>query len=265
MYHMDKKIILKITVLVTFLGMIGVNAMANLLPINNMTTGAISEMYQNLFAPAGITFSIWGLIYLLLGAYTLYQFGLFGKGKISEKTIEKISFYFILTSIANMLWIFAWHYNFILLSVGLIVTMLYYLIKIADITNKQEFNIIERVCVCAPFTIYFGWITVATIANITVFLVSINWDGFGISPVIWTIFILLVGTIIGILRMFKDVNPAYGLVFVWAYLGIWIKHTSPTGFNNMFPEIIYTVISLIVLLLIGIGFVGYKKLKILSP
>jgi hypothetical protein len=220
MYHMDKKIILKITVLVTFLGMIGVNAMANLLPINNMTTGAISEMYQNLFAPAGITFSIWGLIYLLLGAYTLYQFGLFGKGKISEKTIEKISFYFILTSIANMLWIFAWHYNFILLSVGLIVTMLYYLIKIADITNKQEFNIIERVCVCAPFTIYFGWITVATIANITVFLVSINWDGFGISPVIWTIFILLVGTIIGILRMFKDVNPLYGLVFVWAYLGI---------------------------------------------
>jgi hypothetical protein len=262
---MDKKIILKITVLVTFLGMIGVNAMANLLPINGMTTGAISDMYQNLFAPAGITFSIWGLIYLLLGAYTLYQFGLFGKGKIKDRKIEKISFYFILTSIANMLWILAWHYNFILLSVGLIITILYYLIKIADIINKEEFNIVERITVCAPFSIYFGWITVATIANITVFLVSLNWDGFGISPVIWTMFILLVGTIIGILRMFKDVNPVYGLVFVWAYLGIWIKHTSPTGFDNMFSEIIYTVITLIVLLSVGIGFVGYKKLKTFSP
>lgn len=262
---MEKRKIIQIMVLITFLGMITVNALANILPINGMTTGDISNMYQNLFAPTGITFSIWGLIYLLLGAYTLYQFGLFGKGKINEKTIKKISFYFILTSIANMLWILAWHYNFILLSLVLIVTIFYYLIKIADIINKQEFNIIERVCVCAPFTIYFGWITVATIANVTVFLVSINWDGLGISPVIWTMFILLVGTIIGILRMFKDVNPLYGLIFVWAYLGIWIKHTSPTGFDNMFPEIIYTVISLIVLLLVGIGFVGYKKLKTFSP
>jgi hypothetical protein len=262
---MEKTKIIQIMVLITFIGMITVNALANILPINGMTTGDISNMYQNLFAPAGITFAIWGIIYFMLGLYTLYQLGLFGKGKINEKTLEKISFYFILTSIANMLWIFAWHYNFILLSLVLIVTILYYLIKIADIVNNKDITIKERIFVCTPFSVYFGWITVATIANVAVFLVSINWDGFGISPIIWTMFILLVGTIIGILRMFKDVNPAYGLVFVWAYLGIWIKHTSPTGFNNMFPEIIYTVISLIVLLLIGIGFVGYKKLKILSP
>ncbi len=252
---------IKILVLITFISMVLVNSLANILPINGMTTGDISNMYGNLFAPAGITFVIWGIIYLLLGAYVLYQFNLFGKGKLNEKTIDKISIYFILTSIVNLLWIFAWHYNFIFISMILIVTLLFLLIKIADIINKQEFTTVEKISVYAPFTIYFGWVTIATIANIVTFLVSINWNGFNISPVIWTIIVLLVGTIIGLLRMFKDKNPLYGLVFVWAYLGIWIKHTSLTGFNNMYPEIIYTIISLIILLIIGISYLSYKKIK----
>ena len=261
---MDIKYI-RILVLITFISMIAVNALANILPINGMTTGAISDMYVNLFAPAGITFAIWGLIYFMLGLFTLYQFGLFGWGKLNEKIIERVSVLFILTSIVNLLWIFAWHYNIIFLSMILIVTLLVLLIKIADLVNNKDITIKERIFVCTPFSIYFGWITIATIANITVLLVSLKWDGFGISPVIWTMLILLVGTIIGILRMFKDVNPAYGLVFVWAYLGIWIKHTSIMGFNNMYPEIIYTIISLIIALLMGVAFVGYKKLKMLFP
>ena len=261
---MDIKYI-RILVLITFISMIAVNALANILPINGMTTGTISDMYVNLFAPAGITFAIWGLIYFMLGLFTLYQFGLFGWGKLNEKIIERVSVLFILTSIVNLLWIFAWHYNIIFLSMILIVTLLVLLIKIADLVNNKDITIKERIFVCTPFSVYFGWITIATIANITVLLVSLKWDGFGISPVIWTMLILLVGAIIGILRMFKDVNPAYGLVFVWAYLGIWIKHTSITGFNNMYPEIVYTVISLILVFLVGISFVGYKKLKMLSP
>ena len=106
---------------------------------------------------------------------------------------------------------------------------------------------LEKLFIWAPFSVYFGWITVAAIANITVFLVSIGWNGFGISDFIWTSIILLVGALIGILRMSRDKNIAYGLVLVWAYLGILLKHVSTSGFGGQYPSIIATVILCLVL------------------
>jgi hypothetical protein len=111
-----------------------------------------------------------------------------------------------------------------------------------------------------PFSIYFGWITVATIANITVFLLSLGWNGFGIAEPVWAIIILLVGASIGSLRMWKDKNIFYGAVFVWAYAGIWFKHSSVSGFNGAYPSIITTVIICIVIFLGTIGFLGYRKI-----
>jgi len=245
----NKNLFLKFFVAVTYLGMVIINSLANILPINGVNTGQVSDSYPNLFAPSGITFSIWGLIYLLLAAYTLYQFGLFqkDKGDSKNKLFKKIGTYFSITSIINMLWIFAWHYNFIFISVLLIITILFFLIKIADILKKEKFSLKENLFIKTPFSIYFGWITVAVIANITTFLVSINWNTFGISNQIWTILILLIGTIIGILRILKDRNIPYGLVLIWAYLGILIKHTSPDKFANQYPNIIITLIICIVL------------------
>jgi hypothetical protein len=254
-----KNILIKVFVAITYLAMIIINWLANALPINNITPGQVSDSYPNLFAPAGLTFSIWGLIYLLLGAYVLYQFGLFQKGKPKEKLLERIGVYFIIISIANMLWIFSWHYKIISLSLLLIITMLFFLIKIASLLNKQKFLLKEQVFIRLPFTIYFGWITVATIANATVFLVSINWDGFGLAEHLWTIIILIVGAIIGILRMLKDKTIVYGLVFIWAYTGIWLKHASPAGFDGQYPGIIITIIICIALFVVFIGLLLYKK------
>jgi hypothetical protein len=257
---MKQKIILQISVVITYLVMIIVNALANILPINNRSTGEISDAYANLFAPAGLTFSIWGLIYLLLGLFIIYQFGIFEKIKIKEKLLNKINLLFIITSIANILWIFSWHYDIIWLSLILMIVLLVTLIKIADIINKLKFSFKEKLFVRLPFSIYFGWITVATIANVTIFLISINWSGFGISESVWTIIILLIGTLIGILRMLKDKNIAYGLVFVWAYIGIYIKHTSLFGFNYQYPSVITTVLVCIGLLLLSIGYlINFKK------
>lgn len=250
-----KNFYIKIIVLVTYLGMVTVNALANILPINGISTGEISDNYANLFAPAGITFSIWGIIYLLLGAYVLYQLNFFGK--VRYKKIDKINVYFILTSLANILWILAWHYDYILLSLVLMIVILYYLIKIASVLNKEKFSNKEYFFILLPFSIYFGWITVATIANVTVFLVSINWDGFGISDQIWTIIVILIGTLIGLLRMFYDKNIAYGLVFLWAYFGIWLKHT--TFFSSMYQGIIITVLSCMFLFLVSIFYLIYEK------
>lgn len=252
---------LKISVAIGYIAMVAVNFLANALPIGGVTTGEASDSFGNLFTPAGITFSIWGLIYLLLFGYTIYQFG-FGKKSITqqrEKLFATINQYFLITSIANIAWIFAWHYGVIWLSVIIMFFLLFSLIKIADVINKEKYNALETVLVRLPFSVYFGWITVATIANITVFLVSINWNGFGIIDSIWTVIILLVGAGIGIIRMIKDKNIYYGLVLVWAYGGIWLKHTSASGFNGEYTNIITTVIICILLFLGTIGFLGYRK------
>jgi hypothetical protein len=245
----------KILAGVAYLAMISVNALANTLPINNRTTGAVSDSYPNLFAPAGLTFSIWGLIYLLLAGYVIYQFTKSAGGR--ESLFGKINPLFIATSLANFFWILAWHYDYIGFSVILISTLLVLLIKIADILRQERFSSQEKLFILAPFSVYFGWITVATIANITVFLVSIGWNGFGIADYVWTSIILLVGALIGILRMRRDKNIFYGLVLIWAYLGILLKHISASGFNGQYTSVIATVIVCLVLFGFFIGKVGF--------
>ncbi|MFA5928797.1 MAG: tryptophan-rich sensory protein [Candidatus Margulisiibacteriota bacterium] len=236
---------------VAYIAMVVVNVLANALPINDRSTGAISDAYPNLFAPAGLTFSIWGLIYLLLAGYVLYQFISFGKesGLKKEELLKKVNVLFIATSLANISWIVSWHYDLIGLSVLIMAVLLVLLIKIADILRVEQLTSREKIFISTPFSVYFGWITVAAIANITVFLVSIGWNGFGVADFVWTSVILLVGALIGILRMHKDKNIAYGLVLIWAYLGILLKHLSSGGFSGQYPSVIATVIVCLVLFL----------------
>lgn len=253
--------LIKIVAGVAYVAMIVVNFLANSLPINNRSTGAISDAYSNLFAPSGLTFSIWGLIYLLLAGYVFYQFVPFGKGANQKKEdfLQKINILFIVTSLANISWIFAWHYNFIGLSVLIMAVLLIFLIKIADILRMEQMTTQEKILISIPFSVYFGWITVAAIANITVFLVSIGWNGFGIEDFVWTSVVLLVGALIGVLRMYKDKNIAYGLVLVWAYLGILLKHLSASGFGGQYPSVIVTVILCLILFGFFVGRIIYKK------
>jgi hypothetical protein len=256
---MKKELILKISVVIAYIAMLSVNYLANALPIGGVTTGQASDNFVNLFTPAGITFSIWGLIYLLLLGYTIYQFNIWQKSDKQEKIFIKVNKYFILTSLANIAWIFAWHYGIIWLALLIMIVLLSLLIKIANIINNNEYSILNTIFIRLPFSIYFGWITIATIANVTIFLQSISWDGFGVSEQIWTIIVLLIGTVIGITRMVKDKNIYYGLVLVWAYAGIWLKHTSQDGFNSNYTNIINVVILCLVLFVISIGYLAFKK------
>ena len=249
----------KAVVVFTYVAMIAVNVLANALPINGRTTGAISDAYQNLFAPAGLTFAIWGVIYLLLGAHVLYQLGLFhspdDKGGAGDSRrvalLERVGVLFSLSSLANVAWILSWHYDLILLSTLLLTTMLVLLVLITRTILAADLSPRDRALVRLPFSVYFGWLTVATIANITVWLVSIGWDGFGIPESIWAVAIIAVGAIIGTAVIVRDRDIAYGLVLVWAYLGIWIKHTSATGFNGAYPAVIATALVGIAALLVA--------------
>lgn len=255
-----KTLMLKISVAISYLGMILVNFLANALPIAGKNTGVVSDSYPNLFASAGLTFSIWGLIYLLLAAYVIYYMS--NKESSNKALFDKVAGLFIISSLANIAWIFSWHHGVLLLSVALMLVILVSLILIATAINKEKLNNKEKFFLSLPFSLYFGWISVATIANITAFLVSISWNGWGIADASWTVVILIVGALIGIFRGLKDRNIPYLLVFVWAYFGIWFKHQSVDGHNGQYPLIMKTALLLIVLFVFNITYLALKKKKI---
>lgn len=238
----DKSIPLKILVLLAYLGMVGVNALANILPINGLNTGAISDSFPNLFAPAGLTFAIWGLIYFLLLVFVIYQF-VPAKKEESQARLKKVQVFFVISSIANMGWIFAWHYLQIEVSLVLMLVILISLILTDRQVSKQSnMTLRERLCLKLPFSVNFGWITVATVANVTTLLVDLGWDGFGISENVWTVIILIVAALIALAVVKTRLNWAFGAVFVWAYAGILIKHLDSTfGFGGQYIEVIVTV------------------------
>lgn len=237
---------------VTFILMVVVNALANILPINGIGTGAVSDSYANLFAPAGITFAIWGVIYLLLAAYTVFQLGLFKKNRtMSDALMNKVGVVFSISSIANTVWIFSWHYRIIALSMVLMLLILVCLAIIVSAIRKETLSTKEKVFVKLPFSVYFGWITVATIANFTTLLVSVGWNGFGLSQTVWAVAIIAIGAVIGIITILRNKDYAYGLVILWAYAGIVIKHVSATGFNSMYPAVMITTIAAMVLVVVA--------------
>lgn len=265
---MKKLTSISIIVLITYLAMVIVNGLANALPINGMNTGAISDSYPNLFAPAGITFIVWGVIYLLLAGHTAYQLGLFRKKSEEVKTalLTEVGTLFAISSLANVGWIFSWHYKVILLSMLFMLVILVCLALITIRINKEKLTANEKVFIRLPFSVYFGWITVATIANATVLLVSLlgsNVNLLGISEVAWTIAILLIGLAIGAYTTFKNRDIPYGLVIVWAYIGILIKHllAQPDGFNSQYPAVIVTVIISLVVLVATIVLTHLKAKK----
>lgn len=137
--------------------------------------------------------------------------------------------------------------------------LLFSLLKISNIIQNEKIPVKEKRFISIPFNVYLGWITVATIANVTVFLVSVGWKGFGISDFIWTSVVLVVGAMIGILRINKSKNISYGLVFVWAYFWILFKHLSPSGFNGNYPSIIVTVSICIFLFVFALLRIVYRK------
>ena len=244
MVRKGAKTYIKIMVVITYLVMITLNALANIIPINGRNTGEISDSYKNLFAPAGFTFAIWGLIYFLLVAYTIYQLGFFQRRVENNKgqLMDRIGIYFSISSIANSLWILAWHYDYIPISMILMIVILVCLILINQRLRTERLSGRENIFIRIPFGVYFGWITVATVANVTTLLVSLGWNGFGLSEVVWTVIILIVAVFIGIVTTLRNRDIPYGLVILWAYTGILIKHISDKGFALQYPTVITTVI-----------------------
>jgi hypothetical protein len=225
----------RIAALASFVFVLVMNSVATALPLNGLSVGGVSDKYTTLFAPIDFTFGIWGLIYLGLTVYTFTQ--LFQDNQV----ITKITPWFIAANIFNGTWIIAWRLELLWLSSLILIGLLVCLFKINKVATARKSTFEQTISVRLPFEIYFGWVTVATIANISSFLVQLGFqDGYLISAESWTIAILVVATLIGTATALVNSSPAYSLVLLWAFYGIYSRHISPFEWNLQYPNIILT-------------------------
>lgn len=202
---------------------IAVNGLANTLPINNQTTGAISDRFQVYFTPAGYVFAIWGLIYLALILFAVFAFLPRQRG---NPRLARIGPWFLVASAANIAWIFLWHYEAFLWTAPVMLALLASLLTIylrLDI-GRADAPSGERWMVDAPFSLYLGWITVATIANITAVLYFLDWDGWGVAPQTWTVIMIGAGAAIACVLTLSRRDLVFPLVVVWALAGIAVRN-----------------------------------------
>jgi len=241
-----------IAVIITIL----INGLANILPIGGKYTRELSDNIPNLFVPAGITFAIWGIIYVLIILFAIYLAkDLFKKEKTTKTFLEKISYFFILASVANIIWIFLWHYEQILLSLLVMILLFVSLLVIYFRLNIgiEKVSMKEKLLIHVPISVYIGWITVATIANVTAVLVTVGWDGFGISEQIWTTLVIIVATIITILIITTRKDYAYSAVIIWALIGIYLKRIADDPIYGVQNQIAYTAaIAIVVIIIIAV-------------
>jgi translocator protein len=251
----NNSVLLKYSNIIAFALTVMVNSLASSTTlIGGVSTAQISDSNPTLITPAGYVFSIWGIIYFLLGVFVIFQ--ALPSQKQQEYT-KKIGWLFVLSSIINIAWLFLWQYKFLSLSVVLMFLLLATLILIYTRLRigKTPVKLREKLAVQVPFSVYLGWITIASIANVSATLVSVNWNGFGIAPEMWATLIVVVAVVITLLVLATRKDIAYALVIIWALIGIAVKQS---GNPNI---VMLTEASAIVVLLALASTILLSKLK----
>ena len=233
-----------------------INYLSTALPINGRTPGEISDGFPVRFTPAGYVFAIWSVIYLGLIAYAVYQAL---PGQRTNPRLRAVGWPFVLTCLANSSWIFAWHYGFYPLSLGLMLVLLGGLIVIYTRLFPAYATVSagERWSVHIPFRIYLGWITVATIANTTIVLYDQGWRGAPLNEPLWAAIMIGVATTVGLVFVLRLRDIAYTLVLVWAFVGIYVK-------QNDVMLVAYTAAGLAFLLTLAALYTGARQILIKS-
>ena len=222
---MSKDTIRQYTNLISAILALTVNVLATTLPLNGQDTGEISDRFQVLFVPAGYVFSIWGVIYLGWIAFIIFQFQASQK---ESARLRRLGYLFAMSNVANAAWLFCWHYNLFGLSVLVMLTLLGLLIAsyLRLDVNRSSVKPVEYWSVDAVFSVYLGWITVATVANISDWLYLVEWNGFGISAQSWAVIMLAIASLLGLAMALTRRDAGYLSVLVWAFIGIAVKQTS---------------------------------------
>ncbi len=208
----------QITNIVALGAVLTINALANILPINGVTTGEVSDSFPSLFTPAGYVFSIWGLIYSLLIVFVVYQAL---PPQKDNPRLERLGYWFALSCAFNFGWLLAWHYGAIglseLLMFGLLGSLIVCYLRLG--IGEREVSRAEALAVHLPFSVYLGWITVATVANTSVTLLNYGVTGGWLAP-FWTLVAVAAAVGVGYLTLKNRGDAAFNLVLVWAFIGI---------------------------------------------
>lgn len=234
---------------------IAINYLSNSGMLNGETMASISAKYQTLFTPAGYAFSIWGIIYTGLGGFVIYYGPLTKRTAAKEKVVSTIGWWFVVSCIANSMWVVAWLYDYTFLSILLMAIIFISLLKIIQKIKpeSQSPNLKTRLFLQWPFHIYSGWISVALIANVTVLLKKVQWSGFGISETTWTIVMIVIAALVHLFMFWKQKMPVFALVAVWALLAIAVanQHSNATVF--------IAALSVAIFIFGNIVLLGFKK------
>lgn len=251
------KKVLQISNGIALVAMIVVNYLAATGLINGRTVGGVSEQYQSLFTPAGYAFSIWSLIYAGLIAFVIYQSRSLFKKDAGDEIVYQVGWWFVVTSIANILWILTWLYEFTGLSVLVMVLLLFGLIRIIIRTDMEMYDapLHEIVFVWWPFSLYSGWITVALIANTSAYLTKIGWQDVWISEVGWTFIMILAAGAINLAVTWSRNMREFALAGVWGLTGIAVANWGEV------PVIAYTALVVAAILFISCGVHAYRNRK----
>jgi hypothetical protein len=215
----------QLATLVAILGAFIINVVSNIFPLNGINIGEISNtLFKNvLIIPANYAFAIWGLIYLGLFAFGVYQAL---PNQRHEPDLRKTDYLLIIACIAQSIWVYLFLSRLFALSIIAMLLILLPLISIyvqLEIGNKRVTRLMKW-CIHFPISIYLGWISVATIVNIACTLYFQGWNGWEISPLIWTLIMLLIATAIAATLFIQRRDMAYTGVILWALVAIAIKH-----------------------------------------
>ncbi|CAN5914566.1 hypothetical protein BH23ACT10_BH23ACT10_17040 [soil metagenome] len=214
----------QVVTLAGYVLVVTVNALANALPINGITSGAVSDRFPTFVTPAGYVFAIWGVIYALTGVFAVYQVR---PAVRDDPGLQRLGYAFALSCVFNAAWIFAWHNLQIVVALGLIVALLVTLVvcyerlrgQAQDRADPHRSSWTWWAAVRLPFSIYLGWVTVATVANTAVTLVDAGIDGGAAAPM-WGAVALVAATAVGVAMVVRRNDVAFALVVVWALIGI---------------------------------------------
>jgi len=238
--------------LVAFAIVILSNALSNALPINDQTMPEISAKYPSLFTPAGFTFSIWGVIYLALLIFVLWQAL---PAQRANQKIAGISKYFQINCLMNALWIVVWHYDLLALSLLVMLVILATLILIYRelIPSIDTAPFVEHLVLYMPFSLYVGWISLATIANASALQTGNGWDSVWLTAVQWTLVKLAIAGAVGATMILRHRDVPFALVVAWAAYGISVMQSAT-------PEVAGAATTLSLLALILVAMDGARRL-----
>lgn len=232
---------------------LGVNYYAQTGAFGGQTIGEVSDRYSNLFTPAGYAFAIWGIIFMGLMGYVIYQSVVVFKQRKDREEYQRTGFWFALVNTANASWVLAWLYDYTGLSVLIMLFMLIGLMAIIIKTDMERWDapLPTIVFIWWPICLYVGWIAVATIANVAAYLSKLNWNGSVLTETAWTIVMIVVATVLNSFMIWKRNMREFGLVGVWALAAIYVRH------QEGYPSIAWVALLAAIFLVINVGIHGY--------